>query len=63
MPELLEETDATSAVATQAIARVRDNPSSFDLIITLLRNEGHQTNAAHFVSSIQQLNSALPISL
>eukprot|EP00320_Phaeocystis_rex_P020555 CAMPEP_0119066418 /NCGR_PEP_ID=MMETSP1178-20130426/8965_1 /TAXON_ID=33656 /ORGANISM="unid sp, Strain CCMP2000" /LENGTH=1126 /DNA_ID=CAMNT_0007048017 /DNA_START=54 /DNA_END=3434 /DNA_ORIENTATION=+ len=47
----------------KAIARVRDNPSSFDLIITLLRNEGHHTNAASFVSSIQQLNSALPVSL
>ena len=47
----------------KAITRVRDNPSGFDLIITLLRNEGHNTNAASFVSSIQQLNSALPVSL
>ena len=38
----------------KAISRVRENPSSFDLIITLLRNEGHNTNAASFVSSIQQ---------
>ena len=47
----------------KAISRVRENPSSFDLIITLLRNEGQNTNAASFVSTIQQLNSALPISL
>ena len=38
----------------KAITRVRENPSGFDLIITLLRNEGHNTNAASFVSSIQQ---------
>ena len=38
----------------KAISRVRENPSSFDLIITLLRNEGQNTNAASFVSSIQQ---------
>lgn len=51
------------ATPEKAIARVRANPSSFDLIITLLRSEGHQMNVASFISSIQQLNSALPVSL
>jgi hypothetical protein len=43
----------------KAISRVRENPSSFDLIITLLRNEGQNTNAASFVSTIQQEPFAL----
>ena len=47
----------------KALARVRDNPSGFDLIVTLLRNEGQQMNVASFISSIQQVNSALPVSL
>jgi len=46
-----------------ALARVRADPTNFDMIITLLRSEGRTMNTGEFVSSVQQVNPALPIGL
>ena len=37
---------------------MRDNPSNFDMIITLLRNEGQNMNVASFISSVGQRRRA-----